>query len=57
MTDTIYGHWTVNSPVNVSRETNKHSLLTAWGKFVKMPTYLNLQILEQLDSWEVYNLV
>ena len=23
MTDTIYGHWAVNSPVNVSLETNK----------------------------------
>ena len=52
MTNTIYGHWPGNSPVNVSLETNKQ-LTDGAGKIVKMPTYLNLQILEQLDSWEV----
>ena len=56
MTNTIYGHWPGNSPLNVSRETNKQLTDGARGEDVKMPTYLVLQILtgaEQLDSWEV----
>ena len=53
MTNTIYGHWPDNSPVNVSRWKPTNNLLTAWGKIKKMPTYLNQQLLEQLDSWEV----
>ena len=56
MTNTIYGHWPGNSPLNVSRETNKQLTEGARGRNVKMPTYLVLQILtgaEQLDSWEV----
>ena len=35
MTNTIYGHWPGNSPLNVSRETNKQLTDGARGRTVK----------------------
>ena len=52
MIDTIYGHWAVNSPVNVSLETNKQ--LTDGVRQICEDVDLFIPAnTEQLDSWEV----